>query len=482
MSPYAIHWFRRDLKIAGNTALQQLYKKYNGRVLCVFCFDKKFLNREDFSVNRFQFFLKTLQDLQLELRARGSDLIVMDVGPKDAFSKLLKDLDYLPELISWNRDYEPFAITRDSQMKSFFEKKSISTKTFRDHLLIEPHELEKDSGGGYQVFTPFSRKWLQIFDSKEIKQRIELQKNGIKLLKEKKPKVIFDKQWVQNFYKNDDDILQRYIDSNSKKVTVSIPDVGCKAAYQKLILFKKKLERYSDSRDIPSLEGTSGLSPYLKNGSITISQIIYELGLTSYTKATTGKEKFFSELIWREFYYHILSRYPRVENEAFILKYKDLKWENNSKHFNAWKNGQTGFPIVDAGMRELKKTGNMHNRVRMIVASFLTKDLLIDWRWGEQYFMEQLLDGDLAANNGGWQWAASTGCDPQPYFRIFNPWLQSKRFDKDGIYIKKFIPELKEIEPKKLHSPITNDPNYPSPIVDHSVQREKALKMYKAVQ
>ena len=212
---------------------------------------------------------------------------------------------------------------------------------------------------------------------------------------------------------------------------------------------------------------------------MTTGQILTYLKLEPYTKKTTGRDVYFSELIWREFYYHVLYRHPRVESESFNLKYKELTWENNKDYFQAWKNGKTGFPIVDAGMRELKETGWMHNRVRMIVASFLTKDLLVDWRWGENYFMETLLDGDLAPNNGGWQWAASTGCDPQPYFRIFNPWSQSKKFDPDGIYIKKHIPELKDVPSRNLHEPGIKVANYPQPIVEHKVQRELALAMYK---
>lgn len=199
-------------------------------------------------------------------------------------------------------------------------------------------------------------------------------------------------------------------------------------------------------------------------------------------KPASSAEKFLKEIAWREFYYSILYHFPRVETETFIEKFNDIPWENNEVFFKKWCEGQTGFPIIDAGMRELNTTGWMHNRVRMIVASFLTKDLLIDWKWGEKYFMEKLLDGDLAPNNGGWQWAASTGCDPQPYFRIFNPWLQSERFDPDGSYIRKFVPELKLIATKALHDPTAHRSQfgYPSPVVIHAEQKDKALSLYKA--
>jgi deoxyribodipyrimidine photo-lyase len=259
---------------------------------------------------------------------------------------------------------------------------------------------------------------------------------------------------------------------------VPIPESGFKAAVDKLNAFKP--EKYKDLRDIPEEEATSGMSVFLKNGSITTSQIVYHLGLKPYDEKKSSKDTYLSELVWREFYYHILYHKPEVETEEFNSKYSGLKWDNNEKFFELWKEGKTGYPIVDAGMRQLKTTGLMHNRVRMIVASFLTKHLLIDWRWGEQYFMEQLLDGDLAPNNGGWQWAASTGCDAQPYFRVFNPWLQSKKFDPDGHYIKKYIPELSEIESKKLHEPITDHAEYPAPIVEHKASRERAIEVYKS--
>jgi len=486
MENYAIHWFRRDLRIGGNLALAQAWKDFDGKVLGIFCFDKKFLSRSDFSINRFQLFLNRLKELKFELQAAGGDLLVLDVGPKEAFQKLFQELDHLPKLISFNRDYEPFARKRDQNLTVLFQQFGIEVKTFRDHLLLEPHELSKDGpdNEGYQVFTPFSRKWNKLIELKEYAQRISYQKQGLSLLKEQSQnnfRPLFNLTW-KILFKNKkdppDDCLEIYIAKNLKRVTVEIPDVSAKSLYQSLESFKKKISDYQEARDIPSLLGTSRFSLLLKNGSLTTSQIIQHLNLHPYEKATTSPQKFLSEIIWREFYYHILFRHPRVEHESFNLKYKDINWENNKTFFEAWKNGMTGFPIVDAGMRELKQTGWMHNRVRMIVASFLTKDLLIDWKWGETYFMEALLDGDLAPNNGGWQWAASTGCDPQPYFRIFNPWSQSLKFDPEGLYIKKFIPELKDVPAKSLHEPLTVK-NYPKPIVDHSMQRLKALKLYK---
>ncbi len=482
---YGIHWFRRDLRVAGNNALQQNWKENNGRVVGVFCFDRAFLARPDFSVNRFQLFINTLIGLQEELREIGSDLLFLDVGPEKAFKDLLsklKEKGSLPRLFTCNRDYEPFSRVRDKSISELMKAYEVKVQTYRDHLLIEPHEVFRSKvTEGYKVFTPFSRKWLEAFRKDDVQNRIKIQAKGFEYLNlpKKSVKNLFKMTWLDLGIKSVDN-LEKYSKENKKNVDIEIPECGLRAALKKLDEFKDKLDEYKNKRDIPSVLGTSKMSMFLKNGSITTSQIIYYLGLNFYEKKDdSGKATYFKEIIWREFYYHVLYRWPQVEHTAFQPKYSDLKWGNNKKWFEKWKKGKTGFPIVDAGMRELKQTGWMHNRVRMIVASFLTKDLLIDWKWGEQYFMDTLLDGDLAPNNGGWQWAASTGCDAQPYFRIFNPWSQSKRFDPDGEYIKKYVPELSTLEAKKLHVPILDHPDYPPPIVEHSVQRQLALKMYK---
>ncbi len=483
---YGIHWFRRDLRIAGNNGLLRNLKENDGRVVGVFCFDKKFLSRNDFSHNRFQFFIETLFELQKELRRKGSDLLFMDVGPEEAFPDLLKKLNKqygaLPSLMTWGQDYEPFSRERDKKMKKLFEGEGIEVQIQRDHLLIEPHELSKKTGDGpYQVFTPFSRRWLEIFKTKDVQERVSRQESALKYLKKvNRDEKLFRLTWNQLFDDKKDyqDILKSYKDENKKKVDIDIPKAGTEAAYEALKEFKKKIDEYGDKRDIPSVKATSRFSMFLKNGSLTVPIIIKYFDLKPFGKKKNNRDAFFNELIWREFYYHILYHFPRVEKEAFLEDFKKVKWINNKNHFKAWKEGKTGYPIVDAGMRELNTTGWMHNRVRMIVASFLTKDLLIDWRWGEQYFMEKLLDGDLAANNGGWQWAASTGCDPQPYFRIFNPWTQGKKFDEDAEYMKTYLPELKDLEASDFHKPIDH-PDYPKPIVDHKERREMALDRYK---
>ncbi len=492
MKKIGLHWFRRDLRVAGNPALIYNFKNSEGNTLGLFCFDRKFLSRPDMSFDRFQFFLNTLSQLRNELRELGGDLLVLDEGPDSALSALIDGFKqsekYHLDLVTWNRDYEPFARERDQRIKDLLSEQSIENKNFRDHLLLEPWEVLKDSSDPqsmYQVFTPYSRKWLEAFKTEGVQKRLQRQVNGLsyleKRLKGEKLKKIFNVQWKDldlNFSKKDQ--LEECLAGNLEKVSYDIPKGGSLEAYQKLKEFEEAIDQYGESRDIPHLEATSDFSMFLKNGSLTIPQIIQYYDLKPYKKPETSRDKFFSELIWREFYYGILYHNPRVEQEEFQLKYKGLSWDNNEEWFEAWKEGKTGFPIVDAGMRQLKTTGKMHNRVRMIVASFLTKDLLIDWRWGEKYFMHKLLDGDLAANNGGWQWAASTGCDAQPYFRIFNPWSQSKKFDSEGHYIKRYLPELEDYPSKKLHEPILDHEKYPQPIVDHKAQREKALEMYKS--
>ncbi len=486
---YGIHWFRRDLRVAGNKALNKQLIINNGAALGLCCIHNKELKKNHFSVHRFQFFLETLQCLQKELRLNGSDLLVLNMNPVDGISYVLETLKAnalpLPSYLSWSNDYESSFLKDVQIIKEKLSSLGINYFHERDHLLIEPSELEKNNGLGYQVYSPFAKKWLNLFQTKTMHDRIKDQKEGISYLNQLEKNKLEKKyklSWNTLFKRKKilSDSLQEFIRLNSKKVKIPIPLSGTLHAYKELKQFKQKhLNQYAETRDYPFLNGTSKLSSYLKSGSLTLPQIIYVLKLAPYNTKKTSQDVFFSELIWREFYFHILYHHPRVENEAFLEKFNALKWENNDSYFQAWMDGKTGFPIVDAGMRQLNTTGWMHNRVRMIVASFLTKDLLIDWRWGEQYFMENLLDGDLAANNGGWQWAASTGCDPQPYFRIFNPWLQSYKFDPDGKYIKKFIPELKNIRTQSLHEPIMNHPQYPPPIIDHQVQKKKALLLYK---
>lgn len=471
--PWGIHWFRRDLRITGNKALREIWAKTEGHTLGIFCFDSKFLSRPDFSPNRFAFFLKTLRALKAEFEEMGGSLLVIDQLPYDFFSSLLETTTSAPRFVSWNRDYEPFARERDAKIEGFLNQKGIKTLTARDHLIFEPNELQKEGDGYYQVYTPFFRKWFSALIMPEYLKRVTSELGPVKTSHAK----IFHGTWEDlKASKKFEDRLDAFERENKKNVTIPIPEAGYACALQTLVEFSEKLKSYDQQRDRPDLSGTSKLSMFLKNGSITTAQIAKVLNLP-----TLGPTQFLKEIVWREFYYHILFHRPDVENNSFNPKYQNIAWENRKDLFKRWQEGTTGFPIVDAGMRQLRQTGWMHNRVRMIVASFLVKDLLIDWRWGERHFMRELLDGDLAPNNGGWQWAASTGCDPQPYFRIFNPWLQSKKFDPDATYIKKYVPELKSFSAAAIHDPNADRTRagYPGPIIDHALQKKRALKLFE---
>lgn len=497
-APYAVHWFRRDLRVAGNPALQKSWREYRGRVLGFFCFDSKFLARPDFSVNRFGFFLETMAALRDELQSVGGDLLVLDVGPRDAFARLFAALDAAqvarPAGVSFNRDYEPFARRRDAEITTWLERDvGIAVATERDHLLIEPDEIVRGDGTGfYQVFTPFARRWFEKLATDEVQNRVSSQRAGLKYLTDrgddKVDRSLFGLTWSKLFGRTMPltDQLDAYRKKNAARVTIELPPAGSSAAMARLKQFgKRAIDDYAERRDLPAVDGTSQMSIYFKNGSLTTTQVLAALKLGDVTldkgKQVDDRTTFVKELAWREFYYHILYHAPHVEESAFDEKYRHLKWSGRDEWFEAWKLGQTGYPIVDAGMRQLRETGWMHNRVRMIVASFLTKDLLIDWRRGERHFMELLLDGDLAPNNGGWQWAASTGCDPQPYFRIFNPRLQGEKFDPDGEYVRRWVPELRDVPTKHIHAPHEwgEVKGYVKPIVDHAEQKEKALRLYR---
>lgn len=475
---YGIHWFRRDLRLSGNPALRSNWKTNEGRVLGLFCFDSSFLSREDFSHNRFAFFLETLASMREEFRQMGGDLLVVDKMPNNFFEELFAHIRAeslaMPATVSFNRDYEPFARKRDAEVASLLRSSGVDCVTAKDHLILEPEQVVKDEGF-YQVYTPFSKKWLKTVTGYEWRASNSTTKRAD----------TFKATWLSalpKFAEKNPDSLEKFRQKNNQKVTVKIPEAGHAVAQKKLQVFADQLGDYKSQRDIPSINGTSGLSIYFKNGSLTTAQVIHNLDLLNPKNLNDESAlQYLKEIIWREFYYSILFHRPDVEVQSFLPQYRGLKWENSKSYFERWCEGMTGFPIVDAGMRQLLKTGWMHNRVRMIVASFLTKDLLIDWRWGENHFMKYLLDGDLAPNNGGWQWAASTGCDPQPYFRIFNPWLQSERFDPDGEYIKMWIPELRNCPPAGLHADDFDRSKfgYPKPMVEHGIQKQKAILLFK---
>lgn len=422
-------WFRRDLRLHDNAALYHALKDENP-VLPIFIFDKNILDQlENKADRRVDFIQRTLLGMQAQLEKAGSSLEVYHGTPYEVFTKLFKK--YTISKIFTNHDYEPYALDRDKNVEELAAKNNISFHTFKDQVIFEKEEVKKDDGKPYTVFTPYANKW------KAKLRAFYLRSYPVE-------------KYFSNFYQ------QRAVAVPSLK-SMGFETTG--EAFPSEHPSDAIISHYSKTRDFPGIEnGTSHIGIHLRFGTVSIRELA--------TKAKKLDAVYLNELIWREFYQMILWHFPRVgKGLAFKAPYDMIKWRNNEEEFKKWCDGKTGYPIVDAGMRELNATGFMHNRVRMITASFLVKHLLIDWRWGEAYFAEKLLDFDLAANNGGWQWAAGSGCDAAPYFRVFNPTLQMQRFDKDLKYIRKWVPEFDEL-------------TYPKPIVVHEEARKRVLEVY----
>lgn len=422
-----LFWFRRDLRLEDNAGLYQALKDKNP-VVPLFIFDKNILDElEDRTDRRVEFIYQALQQLQQQLLKLGSTLEVRYGFPEQVYKELLQE--YTIEKVFTNHDYEPYAQKRDTAIEQLLQTHGASFHTFKDQVILEKNEVLKDDGKPYTVFTPYSRKWKAVLTEFHLKPYP-------------------NKKYFRNFYKQPERTIISLEAMNFKAAGLPFPGKEWQGAI---------IRNYKEQRDIPSIQGTSRLSVHLRFGTISIRTLAAEAGAFN--------ETFLNELIWRDFYHMILWHFPKVVGHAFKKEYDAIKWRNNEKEFAAWCKGQTGYPIVDAGMRELNETGFMHNRVRMIVASFLTKHLLTDWRWGEAYFAKKLLDFDLAANNGGWQWAAGSGCDAAPYFRVFNPYLQTQKFDPELKYVRKWVPEFEEF-------------SYPQPIVPHELARKRCLETY----
>lgn len=425
----SVFWFRRDLRIDDNAGLYRVLTS-GRKVLPVFIFDTEILDKlEDKKDARVYFIWKKIHEIKHDLEKRyGSSLLIKHGKPLEIYKELVRE--YNIHSVFANRDYEPAARQRDKEVYEFLKEEGIDFKGFKDQVLFEKDEVLKDDGTPYEVYTPYMKKYKSQLNDFYLKSYPV-------------------RKYHANFVvtNNFDDVTLKEI--GFEQTYVDFPD----DSFDESII-----ETYDQTRDFPAQRGTSRLSLHLRFGTISIRE------LARFAKAKN--EKYFNELIWRDFYQMILYHFPESVDKAFKPKYDSIKWENSEAHFTAWCEGKTGYPLVDAGMRELNETGYMHNRVRMLVASFLTKHLLIDWRWGEAYFAQKLLDYDQASNVGGWQWAAGCGVDAAPYFRIFNPELQLKKFDPDYKYIKKWVPEW-------------NTKKYPEPIVDHKAARERALDRYK---
>ena len=428
METVNIFWFRRDLRLNDNAGLYHALKS-GQQVLPIFIFDKNILDQlEDKADRRVEFIHAALEEMQEQLAAMGSSLKVYYGTPLQAFTDLVSK--YKIENVFTNHDYEPYALEREKLVDNLLKINGSNLKTFKDQVLLEKNEVLKDDGKPYTVFTPYSRKWKAVLTDFHLKPYSTT-------------------KYFNHFFKQAAQPIPSLQSMKFEAVDKPFPSK---------LLQDELIKKYAEQRNFPAIKGTSKLGLHLRFGTVSIRQ------LAAHTRDLS--ETYLNELIWRDFYHMILWHFPKVGmGKAFKAEYDHIEWRKDNGEFDKWCKGQTGYPIVDAGMRELNETGFMHNRVRMIVASFLTKHLLLDWRLGEAYFAKKLLDFDLAANNGGWQWAAGSGCDAAPYFRIFNPRLQTEKFDKQLKYIRQWVPELESFD-------------YPQPIVEHDFARKRCLEVY----
>lgn len=418
----SVFWFRRDLRLEDNHGLFEALRS-PFPVLPIFVFDDEITDELDSDDSRITFIYDQLSKLSIKLRGLSSSLLCSKGDPKTVWSLLLDK--YNIHSVYANEDYEPYAIQRDQEIEQQLNEKGVVFNLFKDQVIFAKEDVLKGDKTPYTVFTPYKNKWMEMLKGESLKNYTPI------------------------------------LDTNFLEINLPFPEISelgfTRSSVEVLNYNLDQLENYEEVRNFPAANKTSYLSPHLRFGTVSVREVLLK---------TINNQVFVSELIWREFFMQIIYHFPKVVGSNFKKKYDSIQWRNNPQEFEKWKVGETGYPIVDAGMRELNATGYMHNRVRMVVAGFLCKHLLIDWRWGEAYFAKKLLDFELSSNNGNWQWAAGTGCDSAPYFRIFNPTEQVRKFDSERVYLKKWIPELDTFE-------------YPSPMVDHKLARKRAIETYK---
>ena len=428
MDKISIFWFRRDLRLHDNVALFNALKS-GEKVLPIFIFDTSILDKLPKNDARVSFIIKELRSMNEHLKSFDASIDILHGKPIEVFESLIKK--YQIASVFTNQDYEPYAIRRDQEILELLKSENINFNSFKDQVIFEKNEITKKDGNPYVVYTPYSKKWIEAYE----------QINHI-------------------HYSSEDLLSQLYTQSKAKELTLE--ELGFEETntpIKNYIFNSRIINEYEETRNFPALDNTSKLGPHLRFGTVSVRQMV--------SRAEEQENKtFLKELIWREFFMQILWHFPHTHKDSFKPKYDRIVWRNNEDDFKKWCNGTTGYPMVDAGMRQLNNTGFMHNRVRMLVGSFLCKHLLIDWRWGEAYFAEKLHDYEMSSNVGNWQWVAGTGVDASPYFRIFNPTSQIKKFDKDFSYIRKWVPDFQEL-------------TYPSPMVDHKFARERCLRTYK---
>jgi deoxyribodipyrimidine photo-lyase len=461
-------WFRRDLRDYDHAALH-LALTQSRSVHCVFIFDTQILDKLPSKADRrVEFIWHSIIELQQALEKMGGGLIVLHGNAAHQLPRIARELSV--NAVFANHDYEPQAMARDALVAEALHQSGIDFHSSKDQVTFEKHEVLTQAGKPFTVFTPYKNAWLKRLTEDDVTPH-EIEK--------------YKKYFAPPTQKSVPTLEQMGFEKTN---IIKYIQCGMSGAQQLLADFRARMKDYQDARDFPAVRGVSYLSVHQRFGTISIRELVR----VARAETNSGAACWLSELIWREFYFNILYHFPHVTERSFRPEYDAVKWENNPALFQAWCDGKTGYPIIDAAMRQINQTGYMHNRLRMIVASFLTKDLHIDWRWGEKYFADNLNDFDLAANNGGWQWAASTGCDAQPYFRIFNPITQSERFDAEGKFIRKYIPELANCDNQRIHAPwlmtpleqqaasVTIGKHYPAPVVDHASAREKTLALFGA--
>jgi deoxyribodipyrimidine photo-lyase len=463
MALSALHWFRRDLRLSDNTALHRATQEAD-EVVPLYIISNWSESHLWTGPPRQEFLCQCLASLSRDIETLGGQLIFRQGPALEVLSKVLSEARI--DALYFNRDPDPFGKQTEQTVEALCGELGIPCHAFKDIALHERQEILTNTGDPYRVFTPYSRKWLITDKPSPLP----------------KPKQLSTPTGINS------DPLPSLETWRLETSGISLPTAGANAATERLDqALANRLSTYQVHRDLPAIEGTSRLSQDLRFGTLSIrtiyAQVARALDSASSSADRENLTTYLKELAWREFYMQVLHHYPHVLELEFNENYRGLPWDEPGEAFEAWKDGQTGFPIVDAGMRELSSTGFMHNRVRMIVAMFLTKDLHLDWRLGEQFFMQSLLDGEIAANNGGWQWSAGTGADAAPYFRIQNPWTQSKRYDPDGTYVRHWIPELADVPAKPFFAPPSDGkplaPGYPAPIVDHSAERLRTLAIFK---
>ncbi|RYZ97997.1 MAG: deoxyribodipyrimidine photo-lyase [Proteobacteria bacterium] len=459
----ALVWIRRDLRLEDHAALAHA-STVAEELAVVFVFDSKILKGLPKTDRRVGFIQDSLSEIKTILKGHRSELIVRVGDPVSEIPKLAAELK--ASIVCAARDYEPYAKQRDAAVAKALEKVGAALTLVKDQVIFEGSEIKNLSGAPYKVFTPYKKNWLTRLKTHDYEERFA---EDVAYLPAKAAKAL-----------SHDHTPQALGFIASGELWLPTGASGAKKLLASFSAAKAPIKDYEDGRNYPARDGTSGLSVHLRFGTISVRACVR----AALRQKNRGAEVWLSELVWRDFYQMILDQYPHVAKSCFRPEYDSIRWPGKDSHFEAWCRGQTGFPLVDAAMRQLNETGWMHNRMRMVTASFLTKDLLIDYRRGEEYFARQLLDFDLASNNGGWQWSASTGCDAQPYFRIFNPYSQSERFDAAGEFIRAQVPELRAIKGKQVHRPDLRElaPGaYPPPLVEHAVQRDKAIALFKAV-